>query len=332
MVWEDKGAIYHAWRDRNGQWHAPRKLFYGYTPSIALDGNEHLHLVFSQNVTGNFEIYHIVFNGSYWSLPINISHTRGASYSPQIAQAPDGTLHVVWNDNTPGRDVIYQAVLDANGLWVDAPLPGAWGKAPSLQIDPSLIAYVLWQGSNQARTTDVFYMDGKGHAWQLPRNLSDSSTASVGIHAVLDSLGQIHAVWTESAGGTYYVRYTSGRRNSWLRPQTLAEAGGESAAIATSERGAYVHVWWSDGRRWWETWRGAVADQWAPPAPLTQVTSQQMVFRFAPQNDSRLRAFWRVDTPTGAEVWYGEARTPIVQRLYFPRVGQAVPHSRVAHP
>ncbi len=336
LVWEDAGRIYHAWRDAQGEWRGPYGLYYGYTPAIALDSKDRLHLVYSANPARNFEIYHVVFENGTWGLPRNVSHTQGASYSPQIAVAPDGSLHVVWNDNTPGEEVLYQAVLD-DAIWINAPLMGAWGKAPSIQIDNSLIMHVLWQGYNKDNKTDVFYMAGKGGMWTVPRNLSDSSYASVGGQSVIDYAGQVHAVWTENLSPSasralYYVRYTVGRNSSWLRPQTIAQADSEDANIATSERGSYVHVWWFRGGQWWEQWRGVGAERWSAPTPLTRPTSNEVLFRFANRNDSRLRAFWQVDSPEGAEIYYGEVRTPVKQVLYFPRMGHNAAHNQVTSP
>jgi len=112
-----------------------------------------------------------------------------------------------------------------------------------------------------------------------------------------------------------------------LRPQIVAAADSENAAIATSERGSYIHVWWSKGGQWWEQWRGVGADIWSSPIPLTLDTARNVLFRFATRNDSRIRVLWRVDSDQEdeAEIWYGEARTPVKQTLYFPSMGHNVP-------
>lgn len=320
LVWEDKGAIYHAWQGSDGLWQEPRRVAYGTGPSLIIDGRGQLQMVFAQNVVGNYEIYHVAFDGSRWSLPRNVSHTSGASYSPGLALAPDGTLHVVWNDNTPGEEVIYHATLQ-DGVWVNAPLPSAWGKAPSLHIEPSHVAHVLWQGLNATNVYDIYHMQGRKNIWQLPENISDSQGAnSVGVRAVLDARGEVHMVWEEQTATGFAVYYSFSEGDGWLWPLPLSQGRTRDAAIATSERGRFIHVAWSDGTTLWTRWRSLASLTWTQPLMLAQSTRQAAQLRFAPENFDRLRALWRLDTSQGAEVWYGEGPTPIVQRLRFARV------------
>lgn len=325
IVWENAGRLYHIWRDANGQWSSPEALFWGVTPSIALDAYGRLHLVFAQRVRDNFEIYYTRFDGQRWTLPRNVSHTSGQSYSPYITIAPDGTLYVVWNDTTPGRDVIYYAKLQTS-VWTNAPVLQAWGKAPSLYIGPSLEAHLLWQGNSLFRALDVFHLLRQATGWYLPQNLSDTPNAdSINAQGVLDYRGTLHVIWQEEGPRGYRVYYTMGRNLGWLWPEPLSEPGIVDAGISTSERSTFVHVWWGDGTTWWTRWRAVASLHWSAPIQFLYAGSRVIDVQFAPWNTQQLHALWWERTLSGANLWYGEARTPVRLRLYFAQVGVQSP-------
>ena len=324
LIWEDRGVIYHAWRAADGTWHQPRRVFRGLTPSLVVDARGRVHMVFAQDVVGNFEIYYTMFDGFGWTLPRNVSHTPGHSYSPYISIGADGSLHVVWNERVGHGDLIYHAVLDG-ATWVDFPIPGAWGKAPIIHLIDR-VAHVLWQGPDLTSAYDIYHVQGMGMTWQLPQNLSDTPwQQSVGLDAVVDARGWIHAVWLESSSQGTKATYTYGNGTTWRWPETVSPGVADDVGIATSERGTYVHVLWADPRGWWVRWRGIMSPRWSPAVQMTYANGDAMTLRFAPQNDERMRALWRLDTPTGAEMWYGEASTPVKQRLFFAHLGRNAP-------
>ncbi len=321
VIWESEGRLYHAWRSPLGTWNGPIPIFRGVAPSLAIDQTGQVHMVFAQDVVGNFEIYYTRFDGFGWTLPRNVSHTPGHSYSPYISIAPDGSLHVVWNERISGGDVIYHAVLDG-ATWVAFPIPSAWGKAPTLHIIDR-VAHVLWQGPSITSIYDIYHVQGIAGTWQLPQNLSDTpAKESIGVRSVPDARGWIHAVWLEQGSRGYRVTYTFGNGTAWRWPETLSGEGAEDVTIGTSERGTYVHIGWGDASTWWTRWRALVSPYWSDPIPMAYADGRAVIFRFAPQNDSRLRALWRLETAGGAEMWYGEASTPVVQRHFFALLGR----------
>ncbi len=324
IIWESQGRLYHTWRPAGGTWQDPTPIWWGLSPSLAVDAQNRVHLVFVQDVLGNFEVYYTSFDGRQWSLPRNVSNTPGHSYSPYIDIAPDGTLQVVWNERVGTRDVIYHAELDGV-TWVDFPIPSAWGKAPTLHIIGQML-HVIWQGPSLSSSNEVYHIQGVERTWRLPQNLSDSpQSESVGVESVVDAYGWIHATWLEENGKTFRVQYTYGNGDTWRWPLDLSDSGVGDVTIATSERGNYVHVWWADESGWWTRWRAVASPEWSTPTRVTSEGANFLTFRFAPQNDTRLRALWRSTSSEGVELWYAEAKTPIVQRLRFALLGRNAP-------
>ena len=323
VVWEEGGKLYHTWRDVRRVWHPAAFVYYGTSPALTVDPRGLVHMVFAQNVVGNFEIYHTVFNGDRWSLPTNVSHTRAHSYSPSITVGPDGTLHVVWTDRSEGHDRVYHAILQGN-VWVDAPLPHAWGKSPTLEIDTRNIGHVVWQQRNLEGVWDVYHMSGMSNVWQLPQNISDSTWQnSIAPQTVLDRQDWTHVVWLEDSSNGARLMYAAGRDQGWLWPQMLSPGPVKDVSLSTSEQGMYVHVWWADAQGWWERWRASTAWDWSAPLQLAAFGARHMSFIFAPHNGRRVDTLWQVEREDGTntDLWYGEIRTPVVQRLYFSLMG-----------
>ena len=322
MVWEEGGRLYHLWRDPQGTWYGPQPIWWGMTPALVIDGYDRVHMVFVQQVRDNYEVYYTYFDGRRWSLPRNVSYTSGQSYSPDIALAPDGTLHVVWNDTTPGRDVVYHAVL-APPAWTSMPVLSAWGKAPVLRIDTSLVMHLLWQGENIWRTLDVFHLLGQANVWRLPQNLSDSQANSVAPQAVLDAANTLHVTWKEETPRGYQVFYTFGREMGWLLPEAVSAPGVMDSGISVSERGTFIHLWWGDGMTWWSRWRALGSLHWSAPVQLLYAGSRPVQVRFAPWNLRQLHALWEVKDSDGVSLWYGRARTPIRVRFFLAQLAAA---------
>ena len=118
-------------------WTAPRVIGYGHFPAVAVDQNNHIHVVFTfPGVAGKEDIMHLVFNGSSWTAARNISNNAGISSRPAIAVTSDNSVHIAWQDDSnralsqifyavsggaPTAGAIQGTVRDSNGN----PLSGA---------------------------------------------------------------------------------------------------------------------------------------------------------------------------------------------------------------
>jgi len=79
------------------------------SPSMAIDGDKTVHVVWADETPGNYEIYYAkgTAGGTIWSEAQRLTSTPGASGSPCIAIDSDDTIRVVWWDDTPGHPEIY---------------------------------------------------------------------------------------------------------------------------------------------------------------------------------------------------------------------------------
>ena len=103
-----KGSV-----DGGTTWTAAKRLTWtsgsSFDPVIATDSGTHIHVVWSDYTSGNFEIYYkrSTDAGATWSASKRLTWTSGSSSDPAMAIDSSNTIHVVWNDSTPGNHEIY---------------------------------------------------------------------------------------------------------------------------------------------------------------------------------------------------------------------------------
>jgi len=247
VVWEEGDRIYHSYG--SGQnWSPPSRVATGERPAIAIDGQNRPHVVFANEIGGNFEIYYVRWEGSAWSLPRNVSSTSGVSSNPDIAIADDGTIHVVWADNTPGYSVIYHAKSTNGTLWSNFPIPSANGGVPAIAIGDDGIVHVSWQNLDEEfNCYDIYHSQWDGSAWSLPENISDSLNDSTIADMAVAGDNTVHLVWEERVGGNYEVYYSGGWSFNWSVQENVSNSAADSylPSIAIDGDGTR-HVAWEE--------------------------------------------------------------------------------------
>ncbi len=246
LLWVEEGWLWHSVRIQDA-WGEPRRLFAGMQPSVTVDGQGNVHMVFVHDFGGRYQVYYTRYREPLWALPYEISRTPGLSHNPHIAAAANGLLYVVWEDDTPGFPSIYHA-YNPEGHWINAPVPGARGWRPSVTCDGKGDIHLVWESTipNQ-QGDDIYHSQLTSSGWSLPENISDSPNGDSALPKVAGAPdGTVHVVWQEKFGPRSAIGYASGRYASWFKP--LAITGGgyhQDPQIAVSHKGD-VHVMWVD--------------------------------------------------------------------------------------
>jgi predicted neuraminidase len=118
LVWADNklgdfDIYYRKTLDGGDTWTSAQRLTWNsgasWYPAIAVISTGHLHVVWEDNMPGNFEIYYkkSTDGGSTWSSSQRLTWNSGSSEYPVVAVDSTGHLHVVWQDDTPGNLEIY---------------------------------------------------------------------------------------------------------------------------------------------------------------------------------------------------------------------------------
>jgi len=267
-VWESSGALYYAFQPPNRPWSTRVRVAAGLSPSMVIDANSELHVLFANQFNGNYEIYYIHRRGSTWFLPINVSHTSGRSGNPVLTLAGDGTLNAAWMDNTPGYWTIYHGAW-SGVFWSSQPVPYARGQVPSMAAAPTGTIFLAWQDkvpttANPSGEYDVLVSELTEGRWSLPLNVSDSpGVESLGVSVAATGDGVVHTTWVDQS---QLIQYCYGRDIYWSHPQLVWSASSPAhAPRIIADAGSYLNIAWDQLETIWTTRERAMPAAWPKP-------------------------------------------------------------------
>lgn len=280
-------------------WLEPRQMSStsGYYSDIAIDGNNVLHLVYTQNVpTADCPIcYHVLYrwsdnDGLSWSNVTDVSLLPIGAVKPQILIDDRGIIHIVWEAGRGGglgqlgkpTDVRYSASHNGGQLWtlpLEFYIPNGQAANVTISQDGDGQLVVVWLDTIN---NGVFYQlsSDEGDSWSTPEQIPDV----IGIDSRLDTYDLI----MDRAGNIHLVMV--GRRESnqlplelfhlvwmpyedvWTEPEVIASFTGdipEWPRISLGE-GDRLHVVWfvRDKAHVFESDRGRYQIWYAQSQPI----------------------------------------------------------------
>ena len=123
VVWnEDLGGKYgilHTMSADGGiNWSSPSQIVSQFIstwrPSMVAGSQNNIHVVYGD---ADGEIYYIKYNGSSWSIPVDISNTSGSSASPTIGVDLHNNLYVAWVEDIGNLEIFWSKYLVSAGFW-----------------------------------------------------------------------------------------------------------------------------------------------------------------------------------------------------------------------
>jgi hypothetical protein len=201
--------------------------------SIAVDGNDKVHLVWQANMDGygSSKLFYSQFDG-VWSSPVVVSSVGVFDRYPSIAIDSHNNLHVVYTSGSESYGTsggIYYAKF--NGTWQYSLLVSRGPDYTNLggsciAIDGNNNLHVVWEGtrSDVSSNQQIWYARFTD-SWSTPVRISntasmtssDQSNPSVAV----DSNNRIHAAWTsEKENAVFYAGCTT----NWSLPVQLENA------------------------------------------------------------------------------------------------------------
>lgn len=271
-VWQEWDEQYRRWmlyyRVRTGGgWSSPASFFAGEQPDLAIGPDGRVHLVYANEMFGNYEIYYTTWLGGRWAASKNVSNTKeGVSSQPAIAFDANGSPVVVWTDTTGGQAYIYFA-RQTNGAWQTYWVSSSYGGgAPDLALGKNGRLWLTWQ-AKEGDAYDVFALFGDGRSWNREAmNVSDSA----GVDSVAPRLAAhpswgAFLVWQESSAGGAKVYYADTLEGVdwWSEPAVISQLAGRSEQPSIAVNGAGdVHVAWDQGSQLLHRRRDPTTGQW----------------------------------------------------------------------
>ncbi len=240
----------------------------GYTSK---DVNGNIHLVYSDNTTGNYDIYYAYLpNGGSWTGPVNISNNSGLSTDPRVRADSLGNVFAMWIDSTmttqnpAGLPAVYVAMKPAGGSWgTPTNLTSANGLGtclnPNLQIYEAADGthtFFVWAAYPPAGgNADIWYAHGLpgGGAWQALVNVSNNASMSLDPNLIRDSNNNLHLVWTDGAAGSQDILYSylpAGSNwvgSNWTAAVNLSNTPSKTSQVGRlSSDASNVYAYWEE--------------------------------------------------------------------------------------
>ncbi|MFO7698187.1 MAG: hypothetical protein R6X16_13660 [Anaerolineae bacterium] len=306
LVWAGDAIYYSYARQENADlargWSAPRVLSTGQatTPSIALDGQGHLHVLYA-DIYHSPHIRHTASTdgGASWREPVIVSAPqRGAvAINADLAIDQNDVMHAIWAETIedfPPSGVYYSRSEDQGLTW-SSPFAVAvggysWG---SIGVDAENNVHLFWTGTGD--------WAGKYHRWSTDRGKSWTET---------------QRVWPEMAGLLSFATLLAATDGGF---HIVAPASGWQSDPLSS--GDIWHAAWVDG-------------QWARPTDISVGMWDRRRENHSPQAafgvDGTLHVVWDMANPLleGGEpsslVWYA-ARAPAGGAQSRPTLGVSTP-------
>ncbi|HHE64924.1 MAG TPA: exo-alpha-sialidase [Bacteroidetes bacterium] len=243
------GYIVHYIFYNGTAWSNPQKVCQGFSPSIEVDLNDKVHIVYSSFS----DIFYSNLDGTNWSSPVNVSddgqlygdYTSGAK---AIRIDKSGNIHIAWAKYNFG--IMYTKF---DGKWSVPQLVSKLALWPDNTYWLSLgangvVAVAYTQGPNDCINQEIYFSlseDG-GLSWYSPTQISE--TPGIGSRwpsLAIVSANNIQAIWGECQTGVPFRLFDG---NSWS--DIIDISNGTQKAdlpnISTDGNKSYA-VWSSNG-------------------------------------------------------------------------------------
>jgi hypothetical protein len=223
-------------------------------PEIVIDTNDHIHLVWEESVSWNFEMFYkkSTNGGNTWIGTKRLSWTPDLSRDPVIAVDSNDNIHVLWWEDTSLKDnLFYRKSTDGGANWVPTKKL-TWNdhsSRPFVAIDHSDHIHVVWE--NYISNREIFHSksaDG-GNTWGEAKRLTWNSGISESPLLIVDSSNRLHLIWSDLTPGNYelYHRKSTDGGTIWAGTKRILWTSGNSEyPTAAVDSGDDIHVVWTE--------------------------------------------------------------------------------------
>ena len=260
LVWFDDtpgNDEIHYKRSTNGgaSWTTKRLTWnsgYSSLPSIAVDSNNHIYMIWQDDTSGNGEIYYkkSTNGGTSWTQQ-RLTWNSDFSGGPQIAIDSNNHFNLVWHDNTPGNvELHFKRSTNGGTSWITQRCTWNSGNSyyPDIAVDSNNHIYVVWYDLTPGDSEIYFKKSTNGGTSWSQQRLTWLSDSSYNPSITTDTSNYIHVVWKEKNPGNheiYYKRSTNGG-TSWTTKRLTFSSGGSNNPKVVTDSSNHIYVFWSD--------------------------------------------------------------------------------------
>ena len=171
VVWQDdtpgKDEIYYKKSTNGGTSWTTKRLTHNAggsrTPAVAADSNNHVHVVWYDDSSGNWEIYYkkSTDGGASWATK-RLTWNFVVSWLPDITVDSSDNIHVVLQSDLPGSyDIYYKRSTDSGSTWASKRLTWIPGNSwfPAIALGPNNHIHVVWREDSRGNP-EIYYKKG----------------------------------------------------------------------------------------------------------------------------------------------------------------------------
>lgn len=244
------------------RWETPVALSAGATEggeqtAIAADKAGYVHVIWDSKANASDVqtglIYYTQWDGSTWSLPVDIVASQGIGY-PNIVADSSGYLHLTYYSGCYAYITAFYAEATSARGWSTPVCLDTTAVSQNLIIDQWDVLHVVYVGTDN--TLRYRRSEDGGVSWSLPVVVGTGpDDAFLHMPAVaVDGEGGIHVIWSAARlpegyppTGIFYSRSLDDGI-SWTYPVTLQE--GVAAEPAIVARGSTLYAVWGSALSW----------------------------------------------------------------------------------
>lgn len=216
-------GVYHTYNeDGTDIWSTPYMITsIARNPSIAIDSENQLHLVYKRGGISAYDIVQRVYSNEVWSGESLVHNSSLQVSRPVLAIDSEDNLHCVWQRQgggaTPNSEIYYKKYTVGSGWGSAVCVSNSYGASeyPTLVLDSSNNVYVFWKDTGEIISSPKKVLMRKytvGVGWDADYTVvattsSDDDWATMDPCAVCDSDDNIHLFWADSRSGNKEIYY-----------------------------------------------------------------------------------------------------------------------------
>jgi hypothetical protein len=185
-------------------------------PHVAVDGNDFVHIIWSDRRDGNNEIYYEKRDIAGVVVVDDLRVTNDTAFTEPAGIVADaqGNLHVVFVDQRDGNYEVYYKRLDNSGSEIVADTRVSndpdFSQEAQIALDLSTSAHIVWQDSRGGGGSyQIFYSKispaGSIAVAETPVTVTSGSAEDPDL--VVDTAGNIHLVWDDTRDTSQEIYY-----------------------------------------------------------------------------------------------------------------------------
>jgi len=321
VIWDDYSPgnfeiFYKKSTDGGATWITKRLTYnagYSSRASIAIDSNNHLHVVWEDSTFFPNEILYkkSTDGGTTWTTK-RLTFNSGYSSNPNIATDSNNHLHVVWQDDSPGNDEIYyKKSTDGGTSWSTKRLTFNSGDSrnSSIAIDSSDNLHLVWYDYSPGNC-EIYYKKStdNGASWTTKRltfNWGSSYFPSIAV----DSSDNLHVVWADISYANHEICYKKSTDSgaTWTNRRLTYNFGYSSVPSIADDTNGNLYVVWPDDT----PGNNEIYCKWSMDGGVTW-TSERLTYNsgdsenpaIAADSNNHIHILWEDDSPSNFEIYY----------------------------